>query len=463
MSRARAASLALVNWKGVFFERYLLDRHVTALEGANGAGKTTVMIAAYVVLLPDMSRLRFTNLGESAATGGDRGVFGRLGDGGGPAYSAIDFELPDGTRLIAGVKLERKAEPSVELTPFVISDLDASRRISDLLLISHEEHDEVPNLEQVAASVTRAGARLTVFPSAKEYFAALFERGVTPLRLSTDEERNKLNERLRTSMTGGISRALTAELRSFLLREESGLSDTLGRVRKNLDACRRTRIEVAEARTLEHEISGIYAAGQGMFTAAIGSSRKRAAELSRKVADEKARVEQARRALGDLTRELEEASLRETARSERRMVAQAAHAESLERARRAQRALEIGIRLAELSRELTEADQVTGALRDERERAVALKRERKQLRDAARENYERAARGLADSEAGLDELHRNASEQRRARLLLDQARQLLADPGFEVAALNVTKERVTLEIQSLDAERAQSDRAHELA
>jgi chromosome condensin MukBEF ATPase and DNA-binding subunit MukB len=70
MSRARIAALALVNWKGVFYERYLLDRHVTALEGANGAGKTTVMIAAYVVLLPDMSKLRFTNLGESGAASG---------------------------------------------------------------------------------------------------------------------------------------------------------------------------------------------------------------------------------------------------------------------------------------------------------------------------------------------------------------------------------------------------------
>src|SRR5205807_6955708 len=84
MSRARIAALALVNWKGVFYERYLLDRHVTALEGANGAGKTTVMIAAYVVLLPDMSRLRFTNLGETGATGGDKGIWGRLGDPGPP-------------------------------------------------------------------------------------------------------------------------------------------------------------------------------------------------------------------------------------------------------------------------------------------------------------------------------------------------------------------------------------------
>ena len=82
MTRTRADALALVNWKGIFYERYLLDRHVTALEGANGAGKTTVMIAAYVVLLPDMSRLRFTNLGETGAQhradGGKGGAAHRL-------------------------------------------------------------------------------------------------------------------------------------------------------------------------------------------------------------------------------------------------------------------------------------------------------------------------------------------------------------------------------------------------
>ena len=33
MSRTRATSLVLVNWRGVFYERYQLDRHVTALEG----------------------------------------------------------------------------------------------------------------------------------------------------------------------------------------------------------------------------------------------------------------------------------------------------------------------------------------------------------------------------------------------------------------------------------------------
>ncbi|MER2419161.1 hypothetical protein ABS848_29100, partial [Klebsiella pneumoniae] len=247
MSRTRADALALVNWKGVFYERYLLDRHVTALEGSNGAGKTTVMIAAYVALLPDMSRLRFTNLGETGATGGDKGIWGRLGDPGRPSYVVVDFALAGAQRLLAGVHLERKGEPSVEPTPFIVWGLDPAIRLQDLLLVAQGGVESVPELQELRDNAARLGGRLQSYPSAREYFAALFDQGVMPLRLGTDEERNKFNDMLRTSMTGGISRVLTSELRSFLLREQSGLADTLQRMRSNLDSCRRTRVEVQES------------------------------------------------------------------------------------------------------------------------------------------------------------------------------------------------------------------------
>src|SRR6185436_18610745 len=92
---------------------------------------------------------------------------------------------------------------------------------------------------------------------------------------------------LRTSMTGGISRTLTSDLRSFLFKQQTGLFDTLTRMRKNLDACRRTRIEVSEARVLEHEINGIYTAGHAMFEAALEACRRQASE--RREAAEQAR------------------------------------------------------------------------------------------------------------------------------------------------------------------------------
>src|SRR5512143_3687381 len=157
MSRARVTALALVNWKGVFYERYLLDRHVTALEGANGAGKTTVMIAAYVVLLPDMSKLRFTNLGESGAIGGDKGIWGRLGEPGRPSYAVLDFVLPAKRRLVAGVHLERKGEPSVEPTPFIVTGLADDVRLQDLLLVPQGDSEVVPELPELRESAARLG------------------------------------------------------------------------------------------------------------------------------------------------------------------------------------------------------------------------------------------------------------------------------------------------------------------
>ncbi|MCB0065990.1 MAG: hypothetical protein KDD77_02500 [Caldilineaceae bacterium] len=111
--RIRAERLALVNWRGVFYAELAMDRHVTALEGDNGAGKTTALIATYVVLLPDLGRLRFTNLGEGEATGGDRGIWGRLGDPGRPAY-AWYVRVPDLPRLVRHLRpvLEKRLAAS---------------------------------------------------------------------------------------------------------------------------------------------------------------------------------------------------------------------------------------------------------------------------------------------------------------------------------------------------------------
>src|SRR6188508_2041493 len=177
--RARATALVLVNWRGVFFERYLLDRHVTALEGANGAGKTTVMIGAYVVLLPDLTRLKFTNLGETGATGGDRGIYGRLGEPG-PSYAAIEIDIDGRERIFAAVYLERKAAPSLTLTPFILSQLADDVAAHRIFLREADAHEHVATMADIEEAATATQAKLEVFGSAKEYFGSLFERGVSP-------------------------------------------------------------------------------------------------------------------------------------------------------------------------------------------------------------------------------------------------------------------------------------------
>lgn len=463
MSRTCATALALVNWKGVFYERYLLDRHVTALEGANGAGKTTVMVAAYVVLLPDLARLRFTNLGETAATGGDRGLYGRLGVAGKPSYTAMELELADGSRVVAGVQLVRKSEPTLELTPFLVTGLDLQGSLKEILLVSSAEHDAIPELEEIRSAVTRLGGKLQVFGSAKDYFGALFERGVNPLRLATDEERTKLHDMLRTSMTGGISRALTSELRSFLLKEESGLADTLVRMRANLDACRRTRTEVSEARLLEQEIMAIHAAGSAMFSACAAATETAARNARAKKDAADVQVVEVEGQVAAFTRELEASEVDRTHIAARLAELRAAEAERTASRTKALAARAIAERLAVASNEWTSAKELVARTASEREAATRLREERVLERDRAREAYARAASGLGDLQAGLDELHRRAHAQRTARTRFAEAQKLLGEAVLDVGNLEATLATVRTGLADVDTRRARAERDLALA
>lgn len=453
MSRTRAQALVLVNWKGVFYERYLLDRHVTALEGANGAGKTTVMIAAYIVLLPDMSRLRFTNLGETGATGGDKGIWGRLGESGRPAYSAIEFALPSGQRLIAGVHLERKGEPSVEPTPFIISGLDADVRLQNVLLLSQGEHEVVPELNELRENAARLGARLQIFGTARDYFAALFDHGVTPLRLATDEERNKLNEMLRTSMTGGISRALTSELRSFLLKEETGLADTLQRMKANLDACRRTRTEVQESQRLEREIGGVFEAGQIMFTAAFLATRERADERRRLLAE----AEEVHRKAQERLAEVEDQLVRVRDELGKKGVRQEALAAEINAAedwlRCLQQALQAAEEVARRREELSSAETDTRIAEGQRKAREETRSQYRATLHRCREDDSRARAGLADLQRGLDELHHRAGLYRQVLRRKGEAERLLEGKELAIGAIAARMAENRAKLEQVDRSR----------
>lgn len=454
MTRARIAALALVNWKGVFYERYLLDRHVTALEGMNGAGKTTVMIAAYVALLPDMSKLRFTNLGETAATGGDRGIWGRLGEEGRPSYTVLDLETGEGdarARVLAGVRLVRLAEPTVEPTAFIVTGLPAEQRLSDLLLVRQLDGDHVPELDEVKRAVEAAGGTMTTFRAIKDYFAELFERGIMPMRLAGDEERSKLNEMLRTSMTGGISRALTSELRSFLLKEETGLADTLSRMRANLDACARTRSEVFESRRLEREITAIYEAGTEMFAAAVQAARSAASEAERDVDVARPQVDEARRANAEIEELVGRLEARATELAEQLATAQADHARVVAERDRRNAAQMIAERLQTIEAELAGLAEEETRCRERAQLATTKRAAARLERTRAHDAYDRAAHGLADLQAGIDELVRRAHGHRQFVRRLEEARALLARP-------TLAADDAVEAIGELDAERARVER-----
>ena len=456
MKRIRARTLVLVNWRGVFYERYSLDESVTALEGDNGAGKTTVMIAAYVVLLPDMTRLRFTNVGESDATGGDKGLWGRLGNPNRPSYAVMVFEV-GGEEVLAGVHLERKGEPSVELTPFLIEGLAAGVRLQDALLLQSGGEDLVPELSDLRENVARLGGRFQICRTAKEYFAGLFERGITPLRLVADEERTRFNDMLRTSMTGGISRALTSEFRSFLLKEESGLADTLVRMRGNLEACRRTRTEVKESQELEREIGGVYEAGHAMFGASLLAARERAFELRRRLEEAEDGRDTARRERDAVARELEERTEERTRIEERLKKARQDHESARRRQGQVEDANRVARRIAGFDEELTVIAKELEAANAALSRAEETKLLRASERSRAEDAYRRAAEGLADLQRGLEELHRRADAHRTVTLRLQEARSILERPELDPEEVEGLEETTRARLVAIDGRRNDLD------
>ena len=96
-----------------------------------------------------------------------------------------------------------------------------------------------------------------------------------------------------------------------------------------MEACRRTRTEVEEARQLEGEISGVFEAGQEMFGAAVNATKEAAEEAATRTAEAE---ERQRTAATSVTNA--EASLKTAARDHDR---ESARLRELERARDEQR------------------------------------------------------------------------------------------------------------------------------
>jgi len=447
--RVRATSLILLNWRGVFFREYALDRHVTALEGANGAGKTTAMIAAYVVLLPDMTRLRFTNLGESAATAGDRGIWGRLGEPGRPSYAAMAFQISSRKRLIAGVKLDRKGEPTVEPTPFLIHDPPTDVSAQRLFLTLSEDGLEefIPTLGELRDRVALEGARLEVFSSAKEYFASLFSFGVLPLKLTSSEDRDKFNEMLKTSMTGGMSRGLLSELRAFLLEEKRGLAQSLRTMNENLIACRGTRAEVRDSRALEQESSQVYRFGEEMFLGAVAATCKGAREGVHNIEQANVRQERLRAERATAEEDFERADRRSTEAREALEHASEEHDRLIELLAATKQAVGHHKKLLEqekLAQVLEEQFADNNALLEQCSRALALAIT---SREVATRNLDAAREGRDDWQHGLEALIERAALHNQARKTRAHVIEICKDLGVDLSL--DTREGVLLEAERM--------------
>ncbi|MCB9746184.1 MAG: chromosome partition protein MukB [Alphaproteobacteria bacterium] len=425
MTRAAVAGLALVNWKGIVYEHLALDAGVTALEGENGAGKTTVMIAAYCVLLPDLTFLRFTNVGEGGSGDGGRGIHGRLGRAG-PSYSWLDIRTPQ-QRVVAGVHLARMASKRLEVEPILMEDVPEDLPLIDLVMRPGDEGGHlVPDPTDLKALAFEAGADIKLFGGDKKgYFSRLFELGITPLRLATNEERRNLNEMLRTCMMGGISNTLRSGLREFLFSESVRLADTVKRMQENLLRCRRTRAQAERSAKLEAEIRQLYEAGAEAYRLTLQGVVRWEAEAAEDVAKSEAEEAEYERELERLALELERIDQRLASLEAERELAEQRLGTGKARVSLLRDALRLQEKLRACEQELAEAERERLAAEQRREACVARRDEARAEALRARRAHGDAASSLADQQRGFEELDRKVGRFHAATKRLRQAQDLL--------------------------------------
>jgi len=447
MQRARAEKLALVNWKGLIYEEFELDPGVTALEGENGAGKTTVMIGAYTVLLPDLTYLRFSNVGESSSGGGEAGIWGRLGQQG-PSYAWLDIRMPR-QRVIAGVHLHRLSRPRLEVEPFIIEGVAEDVPLEQLIMRKHENKLQVPDPQDLRTLALTHGAALSTFGKNKrEYFGRLFELGITPVRMATSDERAKVNEMLKTCMMGGISNTLRTGLRDFLFAENTRLADTVRRMEQNLDLCRTTRAKTARYAEQERQFLELYQAGQETFLYALhGTCRWEAEardEVERHSRDEQKQAVKEQKAVAEL--DGVSSALQELEHEREQLVGRLETASR--RVKLVQAALELHRLLRDQERALSAATAALEAARSSLERQQANVRGAQDREQRSRDRHTAAAKALGDFQRGFEDLARKVGRYRHARGLLDKIRVSLRAPdlGPERLEASLTAAREELHV-----------------
>jgi chromosome partition protein MukB len=244
------------------------------------------------------------------------------------------------------------------------------------------------------------------------------------LRLAADDDQHRFNEMLRTSMIGGVSRAVSGGLRDFVLREDPTPSQSLGAMQKNLAQCQATRRQFEEIASAESEIRGVYEAGLRMFHAAVHAACLRAEEQRKKLDEVGRAAREAWEAHEAAARRLEAAREALERASESVREAESALEAAEERSRRVRESLELAREEASRERDLQAAVvRLDDAMRVRASAESALQAARAERRHL-RERLERLTAEVADASQAFQDHSMRAGLHRLACEMFDRVRAL---------------------------------------
>jgi len=264
-SRAKIKTIIVINWLGIFYQEIEVDPLITGLEGGNGAGKTTLMATPYLVMMPDLQKVRITNVGESIGAQTETGLGGRLGASG-YSYSILEVLDQTGERIFAGVQLESMKDREPQKGPmFVITGVPHGVAAEKLFLVASAtnlSNSMVANISEIKQQVALYGGKLAAFDSIGDYGDVLYDHGIFPARLSDARKKDNLNRLIQTSIQGGFSKRLQERLKEYFLAPDPGeVKGSITQMQGALNQARMTKrmLENYSERMTDIKAIGAYA------------------------------------------------------------------------------------------------------------------------------------------------------------------------------------------------------------
>lgn len=450
--------LVMVNWRGVFFQAFGLDRHVTALEGTNGVGKTTVMAAAYVVLMPQLRYIHFAPIGETGSSSGDRGLHGRLGMPSRPSYAALDCLVPGEGRVIAAVQLEALAVDQVKIQPFIITGTAADTPLADIFLDRRtDELEAIPDRDFLRTRVHELGGEFLSPKSLTEYGGLLFTYGIAPLPVSDgSSSAQRWADLLRTSMNGGLSVAVTSGLKEFLLRREDGLNETLETIRENLLSCKRTQIEVEHSQKLREVLDEVCNHGQRLLASSLRWSETSANEARAAVDEVATRVSLKGEEQESIKGRLAEAKATLVQAQDDLLTAEGLLQKSREHLSQIKRAHDFEMRIAERQPKAVAALKVLDQAKAAEHSAGVALAAAERIEGARLHEHGKAVKGLNQLQAGLAIIAEKATRHEVAVSLLKKLALRTPSPGLSAAEVPALRDRIKADLESVAAQLSQA-------
>lgn len=425
LCRAYGKRLVLANWKGIIFHCFDLDRHVTGLEGRNGAGKTTVMAAYVTAILPNLKLLSFKNVNGTVAARGDGGLWGRIGEDG-VCYALIEWITPRGKSMWAGVAMTRGSMPTIDIKPITIHDLPAKASPYDVLLLRESSGAVVPQLPQLREHVAMHGARLVTHKTLADYMRVLFDQGVTPMPMTTHEEQERFYRVLSTSMEGSaLATLIKTGLRDYLLSPDTSLERRISLMRESLQQCRLTKRELERAQVAHREISELFDAAWKMASFAYFGARGRYEQESRNWKEKSAASRKAHKSYGELNTTVTVLQHRVEFLKHELVTAQEAVVMRQSDLQQAERARALRTQLTHSQQALSQRQKESLEAQARSEATATAEQDAEQALQHAQDEHTRTAEELANVQKAVEGLVRRVTQLRIARTYLADARKAL--------------------------------------